>query len=247
MRTLVAAEGATSMDPLPLPNPAVHQEETTAPRTETIKVTLGFDEKTEIKALLGKAKAIVYSWSVEGGKVYVDFHGHDPSKGDAYWVRYKEADGVTGDNGSLVAPFPGEHGWFWLNVSETARDDHAHRHGLPGQAHQLRAAEISRVISGRQEPQLLPALSRLPTASTESQPARTASRMELAPTPKQAQTVGPGSGTSTRWPRNNQRRSTASSTECANSDVSHARGGNSPCRTIIMQAARRPSCTSATR
>jgi len=117
--TLVATEGSTSMDPLPLPNPAVHQEETTAPRTETIKVTLGFDEKTEIKALLGKAKAIVYSWSVEGGKVYVDFHGHDPSKGDAYWVRYKEADGVTGDNGSLVAPFAGEHGWFWLNVSET--------------------------------------------------------------------------------------------------------------------------------
>lgn len=116
---LVAAEGATSMDPLPLPNPAIHQEEATPPRSETIKVTLGLDEKTEIKAVMGKAKAIVYSWSVEGGQVYVDFHGHDPTKGDSYWVRYKEADGVTGDNGSLVAPFAGEHGWYWLNVSET--------------------------------------------------------------------------------------------------------------------------------
>jgi hypothetical protein len=116
---LVAATGSSSMDPLPLPNPAVHQDESGPPRTETIKVTLGFDEKTEIKAQLAKAKAIVYSWSVEGGKVYVDFHGHDPSKGNAYWVRYKEADGVTGDNGSLVAPFAGEHGWFWLNVSDT--------------------------------------------------------------------------------------------------------------------------------
>lgn len=115
---LVAAQGATAMDPLPLPNPAVHQDEATAPRTDTVKVTLGFDQKTEIKAQLGKAKAIVYSWSVEGGKVYEDFHGHDPSKGDAYWVRYKEADGVTGDNGSLVAPFTGEHGWFWLNASD---------------------------------------------------------------------------------------------------------------------------------
>ena len=117
--TLVAKAGASSMDPLPLPNPAVHQDETTAPRTETIKVTLGYDEKTEIKAQLGKAKVIVYNWSVEGGKVYVDFHGHDPSKGDSYWVRYKEGDGVTGDSGSLVAPFTGEHGWFWLNVSDT--------------------------------------------------------------------------------------------------------------------------------
>jgi hypothetical protein len=116
---LVAKEGASSMDPLPLPNPAIAQAEAMAPRTDTIKVTLGFDEKTEIKALLGKAKVIVYSWSVEGGKVYVDFHGHDPARGNSYWVRYKEADGITGDNGSLVAPFPGEHGWYWLNVSET--------------------------------------------------------------------------------------------------------------------------------
>lgn len=116
---LKATEGASSMDPLPLPNPAVSQLEAAAPHTETIEVTLGFDEKTEIKAVLGKAKVIVYDWSVEGGKVYVDFHGHDPSKGDAYWVRYEEADGITHRSGSLVAPFAGEHGWYWLNVSET--------------------------------------------------------------------------------------------------------------------------------
>jgi hypothetical protein len=116
---LKAAAGASSMDPLPLPNPAVSQLEAAAPHTETIEVTLGFDEKTEIKAVLGKAKVIVYDWSVEGGKVYVDFHGHDPSKGDAYWVRYEEADGITQRSGSLVAPFTGEHGWFWLNVSDT--------------------------------------------------------------------------------------------------------------------------------
>jgi hypothetical protein len=116
---LQAAAGAATMDPLPLPNPAVSQLEATAPKTETITVKLGFDEKTEIKAQLGKAKAIVYSWSVEGGTVYVDFHGHDPAKGDSYWVRYEEADGITARNGSLVAPFAGEHGWYWLNVSDT--------------------------------------------------------------------------------------------------------------------------------
>lgn len=115
---LEAAAGADPMDPLPLPNPAVSQLESAAPKTETITIQLGFDEKTEVKALLGKAKAIVYSWSVEGGTAYVDFHGHDPSKGDHYWVRYEEADGITGRSGSLVAPFAGEHGWFWLNVSD---------------------------------------------------------------------------------------------------------------------------------
>lgn len=115
---LVAAEGADASQPLPLPNPAVSQLENTEPRTETVVIDLGFDEKTEVKAVLAKAKAIVYSWKVEGGQAYVDFHGHDPAKGDQYWVRYEEADGVTGRSGSLVAPFAGEHGWFWLNVSE---------------------------------------------------------------------------------------------------------------------------------
>lgn len=105
-------------DPVPLPNPQVHQAQDQAPKTETLKIHLGVDEKTEIKAQLPKGKMILYSWSVEGGKVYVDFHGHDPSLGDRFWVRYEEADGISARNGSLVAPFKGEHGWYWLNVSE---------------------------------------------------------------------------------------------------------------------------------
>jgi hypothetical protein len=105
-------------DPVPLPNPAVHQKQDQAPRTETLTIKLGLDEKTEIKAQMELGKMLVYSWSVEGGQVYVDYHGHDPALGDRFWVRYEEADGIAGRNGSLVAPFKGEHGWFWLNVSD---------------------------------------------------------------------------------------------------------------------------------
>ncbi len=112
------ADPGDGRDPVPLPNPAVSQIEETAPRTETMTIQLGADDKTEIKALLPKAKMMVYSWQVEGGKVYVDFHGHDPSLGDKFWVRYSEQDGVTGASGSLVAPFTGEHGWYWLNVTD---------------------------------------------------------------------------------------------------------------------------------
>jgi hypothetical protein len=118
---LGAAAGAVALDPLPLRNPAVSQIEPAAPKSQTLRIRLGVDEKTEIKAQMQKAKALVYSWKVEGGTVYVDFHGHDPAKGDAYWVRYEEAgqeEGVTARSGSLVAPFGGEHGWFWLNTSE---------------------------------------------------------------------------------------------------------------------------------
>ena len=103
--------------PTPLPNPAVHQDETTPPKTATITLTLAIDQETEIKAVMREAKALVYSWRVEGGMVYSDFHGHDPSVSDEAFVRYREDQEAAGGNGSLVAPFGGEHGWFWKNVS----------------------------------------------------------------------------------------------------------------------------------
>jgi hypothetical protein len=81
-------------------------------------VTLQPDQETEVKLRLAKSKAVVYSWSVDRGQVYVDFHGHDPSLGDQTWVRYREQDAAKGNNGSLVAPFSGEHGWFWQNYNE---------------------------------------------------------------------------------------------------------------------------------
>lgn len=115
---LVAAETGGFNDPIPLPNPAIHQTEDGPAVTQTFEITLPGDGKTEIKAVMKKAKALLYEWSVEGGQVYVDFHGHDPAKGEEFWVRYQEADGITGGRGSLVAPFDGEHGWFWLNVGD---------------------------------------------------------------------------------------------------------------------------------
>ena len=120
--SLATATGTDPSQPIPLPNPAVSQLEAAPPRTQTLRVTLDFDGRTEVKALMKQGKAIVYTWKVEGGSVYVDFHGHDPAKGQNFWVRYEEAGqeppGITGRSGSLVAPFDGQHGWYWLNLSE---------------------------------------------------------------------------------------------------------------------------------
>jgi hypothetical protein len=103
--------------PTPLPNPAVYQDETEPPKTRTIALTLGIDQETEIKAVMREAKVIVYHWSVDGGTVYSDFHGHDPAIGGEAFVRYREDQEAASGNGSLVAPFGGEHGWYWKNVS----------------------------------------------------------------------------------------------------------------------------------
>jgi hypothetical protein len=116
--TIREIEVPDSGDPVPLPNPAVSQDESHAPRTQTLQITLPPDQKTEIKAQLEQSKAILYSWTIDRGEVYVDFHGHNPEIGDNFWVRYKEQADATRGSGSLVAPFAGEHGWFWQNNND---------------------------------------------------------------------------------------------------------------------------------
>lgn len=108
---------ADPRQPVPLPNPAVSQLKRTAPRTDTVTVKLQPGEETEVKAILEAAQVILYSWKSEGGPVYTDFHGHEPSAGDAF-VRYEEQQSGDKEQGSLVAPFAGEHGWYWVNISE---------------------------------------------------------------------------------------------------------------------------------
>jgi hypothetical protein len=107
-----------SGEPVPLPNPAVSQEESHAPRTQTLQVKLEAGQKTEVKAYLEQGKVILYSWTLDRGQIYVDFHGHNPELGDNFWVRYKEQADATRGSGSLVAPFGGEHGWFWQNHND---------------------------------------------------------------------------------------------------------------------------------
>jgi hypothetical protein len=104
-------------EPTPLPNPAIHQAEDRAIQTRTVTVTLPVDGETEIKAIMRESKVILYSWQTDGAPVYTDFHGHDPAVGGEFFVRYREdQDGVASATGSLVAPFDGEHGWYWLNI-----------------------------------------------------------------------------------------------------------------------------------
>ncbi len=116
--TLTEIEIPDFGDPVPLPNPAVHQDETRPRQTRTMEVPIGAFEETEIKTVLGEGKVILYSWQVSRGDIYSDFHGHSPEFGTDFWVRYEEHQEGSGNDGSLVAPFAGEHGWYWLNYNE---------------------------------------------------------------------------------------------------------------------------------
>ena len=105
-------------EPTPLPNPAVFQQGSGPARAETLEIPIGPFEETEVKVVLNEGKMIIFSWEVSQGDIYSDYHGHDPELGSEFWVRYREQMEGSSGEGSLVAPFGGEHGWYWVNYNE---------------------------------------------------------------------------------------------------------------------------------
>ena len=92
-------------------------------RTDTLVIPLEEFEQVEVKTTMKQGDALVYSWKLlEGETVYADFHA-DPHKVDLYpeeyWIRYLESETASA-SGSMVAPFDGNHGWYWLNIEENA-------------------------------------------------------------------------------------------------------------------------------
>lgn len=87
-------------------------------RSDEMKVTLAPDEGTEIKVTMSKGKQVDYSWSTDGGKANFDVHG-DSKVLDIDYHGYEKGLAQTKE-GSIVAAFDGNHGWFWRNrTSET--------------------------------------------------------------------------------------------------------------------------------
>ena len=100
------AQAASTTSPLAHTYPATF-------RSDVIDIPLRADEELEYKVKMQPGGTLVYSWSVNKGTVYYDFHGEppdDPKKSQSYGV------GTAAQaNGSLIAPFAGIHGWFLQN------------------------------------------------------------------------------------------------------------------------------------
>lgn len=94
-------------------------------KSETIVLELEDLGEMEHKFILSQDTALLYSWKIlnaKGDGVYYEFHGH-PSSADAsnypegFEQAYSKGEGA-GQNGSFTAPFPGYHGWYFMNLEE---------------------------------------------------------------------------------------------------------------------------------
>ena len=85
-------------------------------RSETLEIVLDLDATVEYKVLMQQGNSISFRWGADG-QAYYDFHAHDAAFGDDFFTRYAEGE-ASSSAGSIVAAYDGQHGWFWLNISD---------------------------------------------------------------------------------------------------------------------------------
>jgi hypothetical protein len=84
--------------------------------TDTEEFVLGPGEGMEYKYRLEKGQALLYSWTATA-PVNVELHAEPDGAPRGYAQSYEKKDAQQGASGTLTAPFPGIHGWFWENTT----------------------------------------------------------------------------------------------------------------------------------
>ena len=108
---------------VPLPE-GVFATPQSAYRTDVIAIPVPADERgLEYKLAMREGDAVTYQWRVDGVAIAAlfqsEFHGHTeaPPGEPGTLMFYRKAVGLS-ESGSLVAPFDGIHGWWFLNSSD---------------------------------------------------------------------------------------------------------------------------------
>lgn len=70
----------------------------------------------EVKMTMEAGNVADYAWTATGGRVNFDLHAH---RGDES-IDCERGSGQTSGEGSIEAPFAGDHGWFWRNRDSTS-------------------------------------------------------------------------------------------------------------------------------
>jgi hypothetical protein len=81
---------------------------------ETVDFTLAPGEGMEYKYRLDKGESLLYAWSATAPVEY-ELHAEPDGAPRGYAQSYEKAGPAAGKSGTLTAPFPGIHGWYWHN------------------------------------------------------------------------------------------------------------------------------------
>ena len=86
-------------------------------KSETVDFAIAPRQGMEYKYRLDKGESLLYSWKATA-PVNVEFHAEPDGAPRGYAQTYEKTDRQTAASGTLTAPFPGIHGWYWENTTD---------------------------------------------------------------------------------------------------------------------------------
>src|SRR6185369_15739718 len=84
---------------------------------DSVDFKLAPHEGMEYKYRLDKGEALLYSWNATAPVNY-ELHAEPDGAPAGYAQSYEKKSASTGASGTLTAPFPGIHGWYWENTTD---------------------------------------------------------------------------------------------------------------------------------
>ena len=87
-------------------------------KSETLEATLYPQSEMEFMTTIDQGEVMLFAWETSE-PLYHDFHGHQPGVNPDVWTRYSDGT-ASREQGSVVAPYTGEHGWYWVNEGDKA-------------------------------------------------------------------------------------------------------------------------------
>ena len=83
---------------------------------ESVDFKLKPREGMEYKYRLDKGESLLYAWNATAPVNY-ELHAEPDGAPAGYAQSYEKKNGFTQASGTLTAPFPGIHGWYWENTT----------------------------------------------------------------------------------------------------------------------------------
>ena len=107
---------------------------------ETVDFKVAPHEGMEYKYRLDKGEALLFSWKATAPVSY-EFHAEPDGAPRGYAQSYEKGDGRNSASGTLTAPFPGIHGWFWENKTDQEVTVTLTTAGFYNVAHEFRSGQ----------------------------------------------------------------------------------------------------------
>jgi len=83
-------------------------------KSETVETILNPRNEVEFMIIMDEGDVLLFAWEAEE-ELYYDLHGHQREGNPDIWTRYSDGKKQK-DHGSIVAPYSGDHGWYWVNL-----------------------------------------------------------------------------------------------------------------------------------